>query len=453
MNCAASSNYAAATGLAAGSFVIAKASPTLNVTNSPATYNGSAWTALVSGSVAGSVSNVRYGGSLAKPITAGSYAVAADFTPVDTTSYNTVTNAAAGTFVITKTTPTLSVANTPVVFDGNPHGATVTGGVPGVVGNILIGGAATQTATGSYPVTADFTPNDTANYITLTAAPAGDFTITPLATVSVTLQTIPTGLNVSVDGGATQTAPYTFTAASGSNHTIATYSPQGTGGTRYVFAAWSDGQIISHPIIAPNSGSATYTATFGAEYLLTTAVSPVGSGTVYPTTATWYSAGFSPSLSAVANSGYTFSTWSGPVAKYTSAATTVTMTGPIYLTAGFNQVITTLSAVIGAGSGSTGGIRTWPITLSNTGGATAPGAQLIWMTVSSSGTCKPVATSSFPVNLGDIPVGGSALGNLTVDFNTCAAAKQKTIKFNVSVGYSANKGAVTGSTNFIGVAQ
>jgi len=64
------------------------------------TYTGSAQAAQVSASVAGTVSNVRYSGSSTVPSAAGTYAITANFTPTDTTDYNSLTNASAGNFVI-----------------------------------------------------------------------------------------------------------------------------------------------------------------------------------------------------------------------------------------------------------------------------------------------------------------------------------------------------------------
>jgi VCBS repeat-containing protein len=80
--------------------ITVKAIPTLSVTNSPQTYNGAAQAATVSGSVAGVVSNVKYGGSSTAPTNAGTYAVTADFVPTDTANYTTLTGASAGNFVI-----------------------------------------------------------------------------------------------------------------------------------------------------------------------------------------------------------------------------------------------------------------------------------------------------------------------------------------------------------------
>ncbi len=82
-----------------------KTNPTLRVTNSPVTYNGSARSAQVSGSVAGTVSNVLYSGSSTVPSGPGTYAITANFTPTDTTHYNSLTHASAGNFVINQRHP------------------------------------------------------------------------------------------------------------------------------------------------------------------------------------------------------------------------------------------------------------------------------------------------------------------------------------------------------------
>ena len=447
------SSYNSLTGASAGNFTIARAIPTLAVANSPLIYTGSAKGVIVTGNIPGGVSGVTYNGSSTQPINAGSYEVKVNFAPADSTNYGPLTNAPTGSFTIAKATPTLAVTNSPVRFDGSGHAATVTGSVAGSVDSILTGSAATQSAVGTYAVTANFTPTDS-NYSPLTNASAGNFAILAINKVSVTIQTVPAGLTVTVDGGAAQIAPYTFTATPGLNYTIATTSPQGTVGTRYLFAAWSDGsKVISRPITAPNSGSATYTATFTTEYQLTTAVSPVGSGTVIPATNGWYAAGSTPSIIATAGIGYGFSAWSGPAGNASSSATSVIMSGPVTVTATMKPLMTILSAAIGVKSGDIGVTRTWPIILTPSAGSSAAAVQITGMTVSSSGTCKPVVTSLFPLNLGDIAAGNTATGNVTVDFRSCSAAKLKTIKFNVNIGFSANNGASTGSTSLTGVGQ
>src|SRR6185503_6209837 len=175
-----------------------KATPTatLVVTNSPQTYNGSPKSATVAisvSSVPGAVANILTGGAATKT-NAGTYAVTADFVPTDTANYNSLLAVAAGNFVIDRATPTatLVVTNSPQTYDGSPKSATVAisvSSVPGAVANILTGGVATKTDAGTYAVTADFVPTDTANYNSLLAVAAGNFVIdkaTPTATLVVT---------------------------------------------------------------------------------------------------------------------------------------------------------------------------------------------------------------------------------------------------------------------------
>src|SRR5262249_13055579 len=129
------------------------------------------------------------------------------------------------------------------------------------------------------------------------------------SSIPVTVQTNPAGLQITVDG-TPFTAPQSFSWISGSPHTIATTTPQGTGGTRRVFANWSDGGAISH-VVAPTV-PATYTANFTTQHLLTTVVSPVGGGTVGtspPSADGYYDAGTLVQLSAFANFGFAFSSW------------------------------------------------------------------------------------------------------------------------------------------------
>ncbi len=75
-----------------------KVTPTLSVTNSPVTYNGSQQAAVVIGSVAGTVSDIKYDGSSTAPTNEGTYAVTADFAPDDPVQYKHLNDASAGTF-------------------------------------------------------------------------------------------------------------------------------------------------------------------------------------------------------------------------------------------------------------------------------------------------------------------------------------------------------------------
>ena len=100
---AADRNYSSASS-SATAFTITKATPTatLAVSNSPATYSGSAQSATVSisaSSISGSVNTVSTGGS-ATQTNVGTYAVTASFVPTDSANYNTLTIVSSGNFVI-----------------------------------------------------------------------------------------------------------------------------------------------------------------------------------------------------------------------------------------------------------------------------------------------------------------------------------------------------------------
>lgn len=91
---------------------------------------------------------------------------------------------------------------------------------------------------------------------------------------------------------------------------------------------------ISHSITVPSTAT-TYTASFSAQYQLTTAANPSNGGTVSPPSGNFYAAGAIVPLTATPNAGFTFSNWTGNVANSTSPTTTVTMSAPESVTANF----------------------------------------------------------------------------------------------------------------------
>ena len=199
---AESTNHLASS--ASKNFTIGQATPTLAVTNSPAAYDGTPHTADVKGSVAGAVTNIKYNGATTVPADAGIYAVTADFTPGNA-NYKTLTAAPAGSFVIAKAgLPVLTVTNPTVIYTGAPQAASLSASaaaqaVAGTPGNVKYNGSTTvPVAAGVYLVTADFTPDDVANYDNLSEAPAGTFTIAKAPTTTM----------VTCDAG-----PFTYTGA------------------------------------------------------------------------------------------------------------------------------------------------------------------------------------------------------------------------------------------------
>ena len=78
-------------------------------------------------------------------------------------------------------------------------------------------------------------------------------------TVTLTFQTIPGGLDLTLDGTASK-ATYSRIVIVGSTHTISAPSPQNKGKKSYNFASWSDGGAQTHTI-AP-AVDTTYIARF-----------------------------------------------------------------------------------------------------------------------------------------------------------------------------------------------
>jgi LPXTG-site transpeptidase (sortase) family protein len=184
---------------------IGQGTPTVTVTNTPVAYDGSPHAATVTCSGGGAASNILTGAA-ATQTDLGSYTVTADCAA--STNYIAATGITAGNlFVIGQGTPTVTVTNTPVVYDGSPHAATVTCSGGGAASNILTGGAATQTDIGSYTVTADCAAST--NYV----AAAG---ITPT--------------NHFVISNGTQTILFTSTAPANAIVDGSTYTPTATGG-------------------------------------------------------------------------------------------------------------------------------------------------------------------------------------------------------------------------------
>src|SRR4029078_9505227 len=173
---------------------------------------------------------------------------------------------------------------------------------------------------------------------------------TTTANVQVTVQTNPSGRSFTVDG-TTFTSAQTFSWSSGSSHTISTTSPQeGTAGTRFAWANWSDGGAISHTV-SPSSNS-TFTANFTTQHFLTMNAGP--GGTVAPSSG-WFNSGQVVSISASPASGFSFNVWNGSGSGSFSGSSNpanINMNGPITETANFLAPGTTLNVGVPVKRGS-----------------------------------------------------------------------------------------------------
>jgi len=162
-------------------------------------------------------------------------------------------------------------------------------------------------------------------------------------TISVTVQANPSGVSFAVDG-TNYTSGQTFNWTPGSNHTIATTSPQSGGtGVQYVWSSWSDSGTMSHTI-TPTTNS-TYTANFTTQYYLT--MSAGAGGSVSPDSM-WTNSGTVVNISATASNGYSFIGWTGSGSGSYSGnnnAASVTMNGPITQTASFTTQVQAMTFV------------------------------------------------------------------------------------------------------------
>ncbi len=208
----------------------------------------------------------------------------------------------------------------------------------------ITSGSASYTATHSITAGPAFTVSGSASvsftagsYIVLNPgfqATAGSAPVTFQAgigvmPVAVVIATNPAGQQVTVDG-ASYAAPQTFNWTPGTAHSVSAAASISGTGMQGTFSGWSDGGAAAHTITVGAAGG-TYTATYTAQYYLTTAVS--GPGTVTPSSG-WYAAGAQVNLTATANTGSQFQGFTGTVSGSNSTLT-VTMNGPATETAQF----------------------------------------------------------------------------------------------------------------------
>jgi len=181
------------------------------------------------------------------------------------------------------------------------------------------------------------------SFVSLGSLQTGGGGTAPTGTIPVNVTSSPVGLAFQVDG-ATYTSAQTFQWTAGASHTIgvASGTQAGGAGIQNLYASWSDGGTQSHTVTVPSS-SITYTANFTTQYFLTTAAGT--GGTINPGNE-WVNKGTVVSVTASANSGYQFSSFTGAVTGTANPAS-VTMNAPASVTANFT---TSGSSLVGSSS-------------------------------------------------------------------------------------------------------
>jgi len=212
------------------------------------------------------------------------------------------------------------------------------------------------------------TATDTASGFASQTQPFSIVVTGGVSTIAVTVASAPAGRSVTVDG-TSYTAPHSFNWVPGSSHTLSVLSPQGSG-TRYVFTNWSDLGAQTHQV-SP-AANATYTASFGTQYLLKTSVSPTGSGTVAASPASadgYYNSGTTVKLTATPAAGFVFSGFSGNLTGSANPQS-LAMSAPLSVTANF-AAPPAAPVLDSPKNGSTGDSRTPTLRWSASSGATS----------------------------------------------------------------------------------
>ncbi|HLJ46993.1 MAG TPA: hypothetical protein VKU01_13340 [Bryobacteraceae bacterium] len=269
------------------------------------------------------------------------------------------------------------------------------------------------------------------------AATAMDSTVIATA---VTVQTNPSGLQISVDGGSPLTAPQTIGLLPGNHHISVATTQAGATGTQYLFTAWNDGTSAATDAVVVGTAAVTYTAEFKTQYQLTTAASPVGAGTVTPASG-FFDAGSMVNLSATPGNGFQFTSWTGPVTSPNNAATVISMTGPVTATANFVAVASITIQTMPAGL---------QFTVDNLAPQTAPqtlsltaGSHIIAVLATQPGT---TGTQYVFTGWND---GGTASHSITVSTAASFTATFKT-QYQLTITASpAADGTVTPSSGFV----
>lgn len=332
----------------------------------------------------------------------------------------------------TSVTVTSSIANFPL-----PLTAQV------VSGNAWLSASLNSVST---PATLTISANPSAlgpgNYngvVNITSAPASNnpvsvgvsFVVAPAPTVSITINSAPSGRYVLVDGNAVVT-PTTLSWAQGSTHQLDVQTPQTVGGARYVFGSWSQGGGKSQTVTVPASAT-TYTASFTSQFQLSTSVQPAGAGSigVSPSSADgFYNQGASVNLTATAAQGYLFQGFSGDVSG-ASASQTVVMSSAKSVTANFQgnlRVVPTPATVsLNATQGST---ATQNLTITGDPASYNIASDSSWLrtsVLSGQTSQTPITVTANAASLSS----GSYTGNLLISGSNFTAVTV-TVTFNVT---------------------
>jgi hypothetical protein len=374
-------------------------------------------------------------------LSAGTHNISAQYG--STTAFNGSTSSTVsesigspGSATVLASSPNPSVLGSPVTLT-----ATVTSGGTTPQGSVTFYNGASQIGTANLSAGV--------GSISLTSLPAGTSTLTatysssnslspstsgPLSQVvlvPVTVQALPAAAQITVDG-TNYTGPQTFNWVAGSSHSLSAPTPQILSGTsRLIWSSWSNGAGAAAQAVTAPSAATTYTATFLTQYLVSTPSNPAVGGSV--SGGGYYTAGTTATVTATANSGYSFYNFSGDVSGTTNPIS-FTVNGPVIAGANFATTAPRLGVTVGTRTdGSDAGTRNVGITLLNNGG-TAYNAQItainVINTIAGSGTITLV--SGIPGPSPGVTLAPGASVTVPLVFNWPDTATRAQISFRLT---------------------
>ncbi|MHC4662942.1 MAG: right-handed parallel beta-helix repeat-containing protein [Planctomycetota bacterium] len=122
-------------------------------------------------------------------------------------------------------------------------------------------------------------------------------------------------------------------------------------GTRYACTGWTGTGSAPASGLGNDTGAFTITEPSGitwnwkTQYQLTTAIDPVGGGTVTPADGTWYDNDSSVAVQATADPGFEFDHWTGGPSPSDNASSSVTMDSPKTITSYFNALMPVIISI------------------------------------------------------------------------------------------------------------
>jgi hypothetical protein len=263
-----------------------------------------------------------------------------------------------------------------------------------------------------------FVPTIPAGDVEVTSSPSG------LAFTSAGIGCAPAGY----------TTPLTLAWTPGSSCTLSVTTPQAGGtGVQYAFSQWEDGTASTSHVVNAPSTTATYTASFTTQYLLTTAAGTGGS--VSP--GGYYASGTNATISATPNGGYCFVNFTGATTS-TSNPLSLLMSGPQSITANFAQGSGLYSPASGGTLAGTTATFSWCV---------VPNAMAYWLDIGStqggnnyySSGSLPTSTSAQSVTT--LPSDGSTV--YATFYSLLNGSWVPTYYSYTAIGGSANRGVIT----------